>query len=129
MPDVTPGNTYKLTRSNALAQPLAAQGVRPPSRTRTPDKAQLILVELQLLSLSVSFIDAVASTIIATLYWATAAPLIEAVALAVSCTDGKPNSLRKYVGTLTCCLTWTAFPFAGATHGIPWPVRVDKHFT
>ena len=84
---------------------------------------------MQLLPLSELFIDCVESTTIATLYGAGAAPLMAAVAVAVSVTELTPTTLAKVIGTVTCCFTWMALPFAGATHAIPWFVRVVRHFT
>jgi hypothetical protein len=60
---------------------LAPQGERSSSKTWTPAMAQLILVLLQLLSLSMLFIDAVESTITATLDGVVVEPLIAAVAV------------------------------------------------
>jgi hypothetical protein len=63
---------------------------------------------LQLLPESVSFIDAVLSTMMATLYGVVAAPAIAAVAVAVSETWLVPKNLAKVIGTTPVCDTWMA---------------------
>jgi hypothetical protein len=85
-------------------------------------------VLLQSLALSVSFIEAVVSTMIATLYGGVAPPLMAAVAVAVSGIERMPSSSAKYGLMLTCCFTAIAFAFAGATQGIASFVRVARHF-
>jgi hypothetical protein len=74
----------------------------------------VVVVEGQFASLSVLLIEGVASTMIATLYWAFAAPLIDAVDVAVSVSDlaelmpNMPSALMKNVGMVTVCCTWRA---------------------
>jgi hypothetical protein len=94
-----------------------------------PLNAQVSLEPVQLLPLSVSFIDCVESMTITTLYGVGAAPLMDAVAVAVIVNVLTPTTLAKVNGTVACCFTWMALPPAGATHGIPWFVRVVRHFT
>ena len=62
-----------------------------------------------MLSESVSFIDAVASTMRAMLYAAGAAPLILAVAVDERFTELPPKSRRKKSGRLICCFTEMEF--------------------
>jgi hypothetical protein len=98
---------------------LAGQGERLFNRTWAPFIALRILVPS---------IEAVVSMTIATLYGLLAEPLMAAVAVAVSVTELMPNTLMKVVATGTCCFTWMAFAFAGATHMTPQPVRIGEHF-
>jgi len=98
------------------------QGERDCKRTRTPCKAQDILVELHRLSESVPPMDAVASTMMATLYGSTVAPepLAEAVAIAVRVVvDLRRRGRRRGWARFICCFTWMAFALAGATQTTP----------
>ena len=82
-------------------------GERACKRTRTPCKAQDILVELHRLSESVLLIEPVPSTMMATLYGSTAAPepLAEAVAVAVRVVVAlPPKSPPKRMGTVNLLL-------------------------
>ena len=97
----------------------AEQGESSFSNVWTPANAQLSLVEAQLLSLSVSLIESVVSTRIATLKGPLVDPFAAAVAVAVIVNEPIPTNLRKVSGTVTCCFTRIAFASAGVPHAIP----------
>jgi hypothetical protein len=97
----------------------AEQGESSFSNVWTPANAQLSLVEAQLLSRSVSVIESVVSTRIATLKGPLVDPFAAAVAVAVIVNEPVRTNLRKVSGTVTCCLTAMAFAPAGAPHAIP----------
>ncbi len=105
-------------------------GERACKRTRTPCKAQDILVELHRLSESLLPIEPVPLTMMATLYGSTAEPepLAEAVAVAVRVVVAlPPKRPPKSMGTVNCCCTWMALALVGATQATPRLTRVVRH--
>src|SRR5208282_4557059 len=110
----------------------AEQGDNSCSRVWTPPSAQEICVPEHMPVVSLAAIDAVVSTMTATLYGVFVPPAMAAVETSVRLKLQRPNMHPNHVGAFAACTTRMALKLplgepVEATHGTPLFVRVVRH--